>query len=253
MSSKTTHKPETKHGFNSTHRHPNLDESTIEALKDLSVQLYPTGRAFYKTEKGVFENFHEAINLSFSRLIEAKKKVADSLFPDNNNFTAEDAFLWEHRLGLISNENLSLETRKDAIRRKMGHPNNIKPRQSKSFIESQLRLSGFDVYLHENQQPYQTPFDVAAVSVDNINHSDETEHGLGTQHGSGNFLVVANTIEVDENYSIGSNSLWATFFIGGQNLGDYANVERSRLKEFKELIIKLKPAHTVAFIFINFV
>jgi len=220
----------------------------------LSTQLYPTGRVWYGPENGVFENLHKAINLSFARLIADARLFLDSLFPDNENFTQEDATLWEYRLGLITNESLDLELRKSAIKRKLGYPNNVKARQNELFIEHQLQLAGFNVWVHPNIPPYQTPGDINLLSINGVQHGEPTQHGAGTQHGSDGYDVIANSIREVESYAIGSlDNLWATFFIGGENLGDMATIPQQRLREFKELVIKLKPAHLVAFTFINYV
>ena len=254
-SEKTVHSYGTPHSYSTPHKYPTSGSSTrIDILRDLSIQLYPTGRVWNRPENGNFRNLHDGINQSFARLIEAGLLSLDKMFPDNENFTAEDATLWEYRLGLITNESVSLELRKDAIRRKMGYPNNIQARQHPLFIERQLQLAGFDVYVHENTIPYQTPADVIAVSLNDTQHGGVTQHGDSTEHGGDSFDVIANSIEEIENYSIGGNiNLWSTFFIGGENLGDVSNVPQSRLKEFKELVIKLKPAHTVAFTFVNYI
>jgi hypothetical protein len=254
MSEKTVHSLGTPHGLNTPHKNPYEVNLDLQNLGILSSQLYPTGRAWYGPENGIFENLHAAINLSFARLIKDSRLFLDSLFPDNPNFTSADATLWEYRLGLITNESLDLELRKSAIRRKLGHPNNVKARQSALFIEHQLQLAGFDVYIHENTQPYQTPGDIIAISLNSVQHGEPTQHGSGTQHGSDGYSVIANSIREIESYAVGSaDNLWATFFIGGQVLGDMATVPYNRLKEFKELVIKLKPAHLVAFTFINYV
>jgi len=251
--SKTVHGFLTPHGFNTPHKYPFDTTGDLEVLKNLSIQLYPTGRAWYKPENGVFENLHEAINLSMARLINDGRLFIDGLFPDNENFNAEDAALWEYRLGLITNENIDLELRKNSIKRKLGHPNNVKSRQHPLFIQSQLQLAGFDVWVHENTLPYRSPADILSVSVGNVLHGDPTQHGNATFHGGNSYSAIANSIAQVESYAIGSNdNLWATFFIGGQVLGDMANVPVTRLREFKELVIKLKPAHTVAFTFINY-
>lgn len=253
MSGKTVHSLGTPHGFNTPHKNPYEVDIDLQSLGKLSNQLYPTGRAWYGSENGTFENLHEAINLSFARLIVDSRLFIDSLFPDNVNFTQEDATLWEYRLGLITNENLDLELRKLAIKRKLGYPNNVKPRQNQLFIEQQLQLAGFNVWIHQNTQPYQTPGDIVAISLNNVQHGEPTQHGNGTQHGSDGYSVIANSIREIESYAVGDvDKLWATFFIGGQNLGDMATVPHARLKEFKELVIKLKPAHLVAFTFINY-
>lgn len=252
MSEKTVHGLNTPHGHSTPHKYPSVSETQLDVLNRLSVQLYPTGRAWYRTENGTWEGFHESINKSFVRLINDAKQIINSTYPDNNNFTEEDAKLWEYRLGLSTNESLDLEIRKEALRLKMGHPNNIKARQNPSFIEHQLQLMGFDVYVHENTIPYKTPADVLALAPAATDHGGPTQHEDSTQHGGSSFDIIANSSRPVESFAVGSN-LWATFFIGGQTLGDIADVPLQRLKEFKELVLKLKPAHTAAFTFINYI
>lgn len=252
MSLRTPHGLGTPHGLNTPHKDLQEFQNEVALFNELSAQLYPTGRAFYKNEKGQFRALEEAINTSFARLIEDSNLFIDSIFPDNENFNAEDATLWEYRLGLITNETVSLELRKQAIFRKLGYPNNIRARQNYRFIENQLNLSGFDVFVHENLPPYQTPLDIVSSSLNQIQHGGSLQHGDSTQHGGDSFDLIANSIEEIESFSIGANNLWSTFFIGGPNLGDTAVVPRNRLREFKETVIKLKPAHTVAFTFINY-
>jgi len=252
MSEMTVHSELTPHGYDTPHKFPSTSITEFDILKSLSTQLYPTGRAWYGPEKGVFNAFHDAINISLTRLLIDENSFLDSLFPDNENFTLEDVQLWEYRLGLISNNSVSLELRKQAIKRKLGYPNNIKARQHHLFIQSRLQLAGFNVWVHENIAPYQTPDDILSVSLSEVQHGEPTQHGNSTFHGGDSFNVIANSIEEIETFGVGSDNLWATFFIGGENLGDVANVPLSRLREFKELVIKLKPAHTVAFTFINF-
>ena len=249
----TKHGLKTTHGLKTPHRMPTiLGENLGDIMSDLARQLYPTGRAWWIQKNSVFDNLHNAINRSFIRLIEDSEATLDSVFPDSEKFDINDCELWEYRLGLITNHSLSLEFRREAIVRKMAFPINIKARQSRSFIESQLKLAGFNVWVHENLFPYKNPNDVIAISLDLVQHGVDTQHGLGTQHGYIGYDVIANDNVLIESYSIGSN-LWATFFIGGENLGEVANVPSNRILEFKELVLKLKPAHTVAFTFINYV
>lgn len=252
MSDKTVHKSTTPHSYSTPHKYPSQSTDDVEVLNDLSVQLYPTGRAWYRTENGVWDNFHSAINRSFARVIRDAKLLIDSTFPDNENFSSDDATLWEWRLGLITNLSLDLATRKTAIKRKLGHPNNVKARQHPLFIQSQLQLSGFNVWVHENTLPYLTPEDVAGIALLEVQHGGDTQHGNSTQHGGSSFDVIANSIAEFETFAVGSDNLWATFFIGGEILGTNAEVPYNRLREFKELVIKLKPAHTVAFSFVTY-
>ena len=251
----TVHGENTPHGFSVPHRMPlpNGQQSFTDIFNDLARQLYPTGRAWWMPKNGVFNNLHLSINRSFIRVIESCQSTIDSYFPDNENFTLQDALLWEYRLGLNLSQSATLEQRKQAILRKLAFPNNIKARQSRLFIESQLQLAGFDVYVHENLPPYQTPNNIISATLNEVQHGNGLQHGNGVQHGYSGFDVIANEATISESYSVGSGNLWATFFIGGINLGDVATIPLNRVQEFKELVLKLKPVHTVAYTFVNYV
>lgn len=252
---------DTPHGATTPHKMPTANNSVdfVDIMANLSRQLYPTGRAWWMPYNGVFDNLHKAINRSFIRVVEASNSLIDSTIPDNENFTIYDIELWEYRLGITSNDLISNDNRILAIKRKLSYRANSRYRQSKSFIEFQLRQAGFDVYVHENKYfdggewKYYTPNEISNISTTEIQHSDSLQHGGGTQHGFSSFDLIANEAVIKESFSIGSGNLWATFFIGGENLGDVATVPASRLLEFKELVLKLKPAHLVAFTFINYV
>lgn len=257
----TQHGLNTPYGYNTPHRYPTTPgEDYADIFDGLTRQLYPTGRVWNMKKNGVFYRLHSAINRSFIRFVDACLLFLDSQFPDNVNFTEEDAEIWEYRLGLITNTELSLDVRKQAIKRKMAYPGNQRARQHPLYIQHQLQLAGFDVYIHENrffeggQWVYKTPEEVGETSTIATQHGGDTQHGGGTQHGATGYNVIANTVQVVESYGVGGyDNLWATFFIGGEILGDYANIPENRLIEFKELVLKLKPAHTVAFTFINYV
>ena len=248
----------TPHGPRTPHKYPTEEERNRENLfLGLVRQLYPTGRAFVIPERGVWENLHKALNVSFLRLINDAVATLDSTLPDSEFFSSRDAELWEYRLGMFVNPQISLEQRKDAIRRKMAYPSNIKARQHPLFIQHQLQLAGFNVYIHENkflvdgEWTYKKPDDIIDLGFEPTEHGN-SQHGSGTEHGSAGFEVIANKIDND-NYGAGESNLWATFFIGGATLGEMAAVPDSRKKEFRELVLKLKPAHTVAFLFINYI
>lgn len=253
MSEKTVHKSGTPHSFSTPHKFPDKAESSLDILNDLAVQLYPTGRAWYMPENGVWKNFHTAINQSFVRLIKEANLLINGTFPDNEDFTTQDAALWEYRLGLITNESTNIINRREAIKRKLGHPNNVKARQHPLFIQTQLQAAGFDVWVHENTIPYKTPEDVASIDLGATEHGEPTQHGTGTQHGGESFEIIANSIDEVESFAVGEGNLWATFFLGGEELGTLAEIPYLRLREFKELVIKLKPANTAAFTFINYI
>ena len=250
----------TPFGFGTPFKFPAPSLQSVSTfLYELSVQLYPTGRAWYMLKDSIMEKLHIAINVSFVRFIEDSRLLLDSCFPDNDNFTLEDCALWEYYFGMVTNLSLSLEVRKEAILRRMARGRNVPARQHILYIENQLQLAGFNVFLHENGfieggvRVFKRPQDIVALMPENVQHGGITQHGIGVQHGGVNSEVIANSKKANELYSVADDYLWATFFIGGESLGEVAEVPETRLEEFRELVLKLKPAHLIAFTFISYV
>lgn len=357
----------------------------LERIKKLTRNLYPRGRAFKMPYGGVFDKLHNALSVSENEALQSAVSILDSILPDNDNFTALDAADWERRLGLITNESLSLEIRKAAIRRKMNHPGTISARQHYLYLQGQLQAAGFDLYVFENRFPdypdgYYTidpvslfpiyieyiangtfdevtpwtlsgtgisitggeltfvsasngayaqqlmidiiPYDTGTYEASirigtltsisfNLYASDGTTliFGQGISSPSGVFTfnidsstfggedayyarividtvggsdtgiiddvsirkvfdladypglvdigygeyayqnIVANYLEQekDASFDVGDN-FRSTFFVGGTPLGTFADVEESRVEELRQLILKLKPAQTVAYL-----
>lgn len=232
----------------------------IDKIQALTKQLYPRGRAFKVPAGGWLERLHESLSYSENKAYTDALAILYSLLPDNANFTAQDCDDWERRVGLINSTGVPLATRMLAIKRKIQHPGNVKARQHYLYIQGQLQAAGFNVYVHENRFSdgmgglmTRTPADLAGYTgYDDI---DELQHGDGQhgdyQHGGGWGNLVVNSIDVqrDRLFNIGNN-LRSTFFIGGPNPGDYATVPANQEKQFRQLILKLKPTQTVAYLFI---
>lgn len=226
----------------------------------LTKQLYPTGIAFKMPKGGFFEKLHLALNESENRAYNAAYGLLDNILPDNANFTEADAYDWERRLGLITGLGVSLEDRKKAIKRKINHPGTIAARQHYLYIQGQLQAAGFDVYVYENRFPYgggtyytRSIYDVAGLIGTNEFQYGEGQYGDG-QYGPTYGNIIANHIDEvqDQQFYITSN-LRNTFFIGGNPLGSFANVNENRKAEFRQLILKLKPAQMIGYLLINYV
>jgi hypothetical protein len=234
-------------------------------ILNLTKRFYPQGRAFRIPIGSTIEQVHKALAISENIAYESTLTVLDSILPDNVNFTLDDAADWERRLGLITNLSTPFNDRKLAILRKMNHPGTIKARQHYLYVEKSLQDAGFNVFVYENRflelgvWVTKTPDEVIgpAISGQAVHMFDGAylEHGQ-VQHGGGygDKLKIANSIDKNEDalFNVGSN-LRSTFFIGGPTLGSFAIINPSREIEFRQLVLKLKPAHTVAFPFINFV
>lgn len=249
---------ETFFGFDEVFKFPS-SSLNLDLLLGMVSDLYPTGRVWNLNEKSDFYKLHTAINKSFDDFIEFCQAMTDSSLPDNENFDIEDAAYLEYNLGLPTNEITPLSERKSKLLTKLAYPNNIRPRQHYLYIEKVLNDYGFNVKVYENmfydinnEVYYLAPQDVVNSLPDLTQHGGPTQYGGATQHGIGSYDTIANSM-FDEQYNIGgSQNLWATFYIGGANFGEYANIPESRKTEFRELVLKLKPAHLVAYTLIIF-
>lgn len=255
--SSTQHGLNTPSGLGTPHRFPRVTNTPVDFFKMVAL-LYPTGRVWNLPEGGNFASFHAGINLTLVQSALDAAATLDATFPDNVNFDSGDADLWEYRYGIEYNPALTLTQRKNNIYLAMAFPQNILGRQSPSYIQAMLQAAGFNVNVYQNiffdggGNLYQkTPADVLGTVVDITQFGDPTEFGADTEFGGVNFDVIANN-ETAESYSTGGN-LWATFFLSGPALNIPATVPKARQKEFRRLVLKLKPAHTVAFLLINFV
>jgi uncharacterized protein YmfQ (DUF2313 family) len=236
----------------------------MSALTDklllLTKQLYPTGRAWKLPFDGVFERLHKALIISEAQAYTDAVSTHDCILPDNANFTTQDAYDWETRLGLIHNESISLADRMLAIKRKLNQPGVAPAKSNWRYLEKQLRAAGFDVYVHENRfDDYptgyitMTPFELTGDTsfVVSVQHGDFQTGDY--QHGGLYSKFVANHIDEATDWSYDITNLRKTFYIGGVTAGDFANVDATRKNEFRQLILTIKPTHTVGFLLINYV
>ena len=232
--------------------------SLLTQISKLTRQLFPTGRAFGNKLDGVNEKLFTATDENISDLAADSEGVLDSILPDNDNFTTGDATRWEERLGMITNTAVSLSDRKSAIIRKMNHPGDIPARQSRDYLQDRLQAAGFDVYVYEDNglTPAEN-FGILSAGV--AEHATFIEHQTGMPHGdSGNGSVYEDTVanhideDTDQYFYVGTN-FSRTFMISGNPLSAEADVDVNRKDEFRQLILKLKPAKSVAFLNINYV
>ncbi|MCJ7802753.1 MAG: NHL repeat-containing protein [Candidatus Marinimicrobia bacterium] len=222
-----------------------------DELLEQTKQLYPTGRAWWMKKNSIFEKVHLGLAYSESRALSAIRELLDSIIPDNDNFDDVDAFRWERALGLFQQPSISLDDRKAAILRKMQYPGSVPARQHYLFVQGELQKAGFNVYVHENR--FGDP-----PSVLNLGASlyGQVKYGQAT-YGAGGVTGtrIANHIEEskDAAFNFGSTvNLRATFFIGGKIFPNRANVHIERKSEFRELILRLKPAQTAGSLLIDY-
>ena len=230
----------------------------LDLIKRTTESLLPTGRSFTIPVNGVLDKFKDAVVESEARLMSDIFGVYDSVFPDNPNFTSDDATRWERTLGLITNTNVDIEDRKLGIVRKLNYPGIIKPRENYRSIQKSLRAAGFDVYVYENRFPdgmggwvTKTPQEVSLSVIDDVVQHGQYNHGQ-IQHGQSYTYKIVNSVDasIDASFDEGDN-LRSTFFISGDILGLNAIIPAEREIEFRKLVLALKPVQTVAYAFID--
>lgn len=234
-----------------------------DQLKALTAQMFPTGRAFNIPPGSDKEKLIEALLASEERFWDDAISTFDSVLPDNDNFTVDDATAWEIRLGLPVNPLVSLVDRKLAIQRKINHPGTIKTRQNYLYLQQQLQDAGFNVYVYENRFPLgygyytKTPTEFSTTRPfpkNLVRHSSSLLHGLrSAYHGYYGYAnKIANSTDKSEDASFVVPNNIFTFFIGGSTAGSWATVDANRESEFRQLVLKIKPAHTIAYTLIDF-
>lgn len=246
----------------------------LDKIISLTKQLYPKGRAFKMPKGSFFESVHTAMARIERDAYEDALSTLDSILPDNDNFTEDDATAWERRLGLINGSGIELADRKLSIRRKMNFPGEQPARQHWTFLQSQLQAAGFEVYVYENPDNL-GPEDVLFFEgllgdgqLSDYQLGDPTtqydylfkELELGdvqlgdNQLGGKEFRnKVVSHIDgtLDDDFIIGS-SYRACFYVGGTPFGTVATVPEERKNEFRELILRIKPVQTVGLLLIRY-
>lgn len=223
--------------------------AVIDRIKKLTRQLLPTGRAFKMPKGGEFEKLMNALAESEERVYQDGLLLLDSVLPDNDNFDEDDAQAWEMRLGLITNSSVPLADRKSAIRRKMNHPGPVKPRQHWRFLQAQLQLAGFDVYVHENLSRID-PLTLVSGSVQ-LGDAQLGDSQLGgyVPDRIANSITSEGDIDFESGLTVNFSNL---FIVGGSTVGTTASVDSDRETEFRQLVLKLKPVNQVALLLINY-
>lgn len=226
----------------------------------LSKSLYPTGRAWWIPEDGAFEGLCRALNLEKIQFYNDSTGLYNDLLPDNDNFSEDDATVWERIYGFGNNASLTLDQRKQALLQAMSFPGQQPARSHYLFIQSELQAAGFPVYVYENIFPdgmggwkTKTPFEVSGdSSIFTQVRYGQVQYGQA-RYGNVYNNKIANSIhESDDLHFDLGGSLVSTFFIGGPTLGSFANVPLARHDEFRQLILKLKPVQNVGFLFIHY-
>lgn len=207
---------------------------------------------------GTLSRYHMAIAGVYGQSYEDAVGVLDALLADNDNFTADDATMWERALGIYRGGTTTLSDRKAAILQKLAYPVGEPYVQHYLFIQQQLQAAGFDVYVYENWfddgmggHITKTPAEIIGVTSSDAIFGNFQFGQL--QFGGGYHNKCVQYIEEvkDAGFSIGN---WrTTFYIAGSDITTFADIPSARKDEFRQLLISIKPLEMVGFLFVNYV
>lgn len=212
-------------------------------LNDVYKILYPNGAAF-KTLKGGFRSkVHESVDYTLNEFFEIKDSFFNGLYPDNDLITVEEVDFLSYIYGLDYPDGTTFLEKKGLLLNRMNRSGAANYKQSAIYIEKVLNDFGFDVMVTENINQ-EIPIELKTNNL--VQHGINVQHGLGVQTGMKMLPVIANSQNPREFYAIGVGNVWASFFITGKGgLNEVIPVPDSRMVQFRELVLRLKPAHTV--------
>jgi hypothetical protein len=211
-----------------------------------------------------FEKLHKALIVSEGDAWDGAVSILNDIIPDNSGFTLYDATEWERRLAIIGNSTMPFADRKAAILQKMAYPGiDAAPRQAASFLQTQLRAAGYDVYVYENIFPdgmggfiTKTPSEILGIPAGTAIYGtfEYGEVEYGEEWIDAGITLCVNYLEESKDavFAIGSNYR-STFYIAGNPITTFADVDATRKENFRQLILQLKPAQTVGILFVNYI
>lgn len=204
---------------------------------------------------GILYRLHRAIGTIQQQVYNDALQIQNDMLPDNPLFTEQDAHDWYRRLGIYDSGSVSFADMKAAITQKMSWPVTPLNKQNAAYIQAQLQLAGFNVYVYENKFPGPlTPGEVMnnthGRSISGYFQSGQNQSGQ--LDGYGAVSKIFNYLEPEKDIDA-PLTLRSLFYISGNPITTVAEVPAARQTEFRQLVLNLKAAQMMAVCFIEFV
>jgi hypothetical protein len=232
----------------------------------LSQKLYPNGRAFWmappKADEtgGIFYRLHRAISNQQAAAYNFLRGIQNAQLPDNPGFTIDDAHAWYRRLGIYDSGTVPFDDMKARIRQAMSFPQVPLNKQNYNFITQQLQDAGFNVKVWENRfddgaggWETRTPDEVLGTPAGEayLDDFELDELDLDSTYSIDNISILANYLEDAAEEDINITNWRSTFYVAAPDeVNIFAAIPESRHIEFRQLLLKLKPAHTIGILFV---
>jgi hypothetical protein len=241
-------------------------------------KLFPTGRAWLQKPFKIMTAIMGGIADELEKLKAEAELMRDSIFPD----LMDEKFIpdWEERFKLAPPNGLAIQDRRDRLTAQWLDGEG----QTREHIENKLRESGFDVYVTDGT--FDAPFDSLLgeyvlgdfglegnVVVGDLVVADPCSQfsSVGTILGDfalgDNYVLDKNrpriivnhiddSLENEDFCPLDVEEHKYVFYIQGEPgpaLGEIATIPAARYLEFREIVLKYKPANSWALAFIQMV
>jgi hypothetical protein len=189
---------------------------------------------------------------AISDLIEFSDRILDQALPDNDNFSEFDCNTWERNLGL-NNSHLDLATRKTIILNRITKKDIKNYTNTKYYLQTVLRNSGFDVYVHENRTWNGTRHEAVNPIPAQFGRIKFGGNKFGNEGVDFDSAVKNYLDESKDVLDYLPNAYNYVFFIGGETFPNKADVPIARKTELRDMILKTKSIHTTGVLLINWI
>jgi len=242
-------------------------------FEQITKNLFPKGAAWSFTKD--FTLLLNAIGKNYEQIVASGESAA--FITDAFKTTLLDEMLFEY--GISKNDLLDEKTQRDrlfAIQTALGA-------QGPDYLQDRLQAAGFNLYVHQvsvvgtpaaifgepeavfgepdfvfgDAARVFSPSELLAVGYYLIFGEPEAVFGEpGMIFGQRGGDLIVNGSEYDDMIDIDlvpNNYNHFIFYIGGPFFGEFAQVPSSREDELERLILKYKPLHSWAGLFVNYV
>ena len=216
----------------------------------------------FSSNGGHLYRLMRALGIQFAIAWTAARGVSDAQLPDNLNFTLDDCNDWYRRLGIYNSGLLTRSQMIAGITQWWNHNNPPINCQNYLYIQNQLQLAGFNVNVYENRFPLggtyitKTISEVLGEPVGNSVYGGIVygEAVYGGTYSLDGVTICANYLEDASDASVVVTNWRSTFYIADPSgITTFATIPAARHIEFRQLLIKLKPIHTIGILFVNYV
>lgn len=215
----------------------------------------------YSASGGYLYRLMRALGIQGAIAWGAARGVQDAQLPDSINFTIQDCHDWYRRLGIYDSGAVSYSDMCAAIKQWWAHGNPPINCQNYLYIQGQLQAAGFNVNVYENRFPSggtfitKTPDEVLGLPIELAEYGSfeygDTEYGTGT--GADGVTLIANYLEDALDSGVVITNWRSSFYIADPaSITTFATIPAARHTEFRQLLMKLKPIHTIGILFVTY-